>query len=53
MHRHSPIVEFINLWQVAEQHIPLVLQRGRDEVAELRVIQLGKVALQHRDGPRS
>lgn len=39
-------MKFIDLWQVAEQHIPFVFQGRGDEVAELRVVQLCEITLE-------
>lgn len=44
--KRQPVVKVINLRQVAKEHVPFVLQGQWDEVAELRVVQLGKVALE-------
>lgn len=46
-------MKVINLRQVAKEHVPLVLQGQWDEVAELRVVQLGKVALEEGKAPNS
>lgn len=40
-----PVVKVVYLRQVAKENVSLVVQSQRDEVAELRLVQLRKVAL--------
>lgn len=46
-------MEVVYLGQVAEEHVSFVLQGQRDQVAQLRVVQLGKITLPGRKSPRS